>query len=90
MIKENKTRRAIKIVQDLIIVARNFGYEDKEPNYIAKFLDRVELLPGLILEEKDRTDLFEQCVRDICDIYGCEEVINRNKLDVLQKSGFKF
>lgn len=79
MIQENKQRRALKIVQDLIIKARSFAYEEKDPQFMAEFLDKVEYLPALMLEEKDRTDFFERYLKQICDEYDCHEVLNRNK-----------
>lgn len=45
MIQENKQRWAIQIVQDLIIKARSFAYERKDAQFMAEFLDRVELFP---------------------------------------------
>lgn len=79
MIEEAKQKQALKIVQDFIIVARGFAYDEKEVNFIADFLDSVELLPGLMLEEKDRTDLFQRYAKGICEEFDCNEVFARNK-----------
>ncbi|MCU0239838.1 MAG: hypothetical protein MUC29_10375 [Pyrinomonadaceae bacterium] len=80
MIEQTKQKRAIKIIQDLIIIARGMAYEGKDVKLLAEFLDKVEYLPALMLEEKDRTDFFERYLIGICEDYNCPEVLSRNKL----------
>ena len=79
MIKESKQKQALKIVHDFIIKARSFAYEEKDAKFMAEFLDRVEYLPALMLEEKDSTDFFQCYAKGICEEFNCPEVFNRNK-----------
>jgi hypothetical protein len=79
MIETHRQRRGLKIIQDFIIKARSLAYEGKDTKYIAEFLDKIEYLPALMLEEKDRTELFEKYVVSICEEYNCPEILLRNK-----------
>lgn len=79
MIIREKEKQALKIVHDFIIKARSFAYEEKDAKFIADFLDEVEYLPALMLEEKDQTEFFQKYAKGICEQFNCNEVFARNK-----------
>lgn len=79
MIEEAKQKQALKIVHDFIIVARRFAYDEKDAKFIADFLDEVEYLPALILEETNQTEFFQKYAKGICEQFDCNEVFARNK-----------
>lgn len=77
MIQPEKLNSAILAIQDLIIRARSFAYQNYPNEKLAEFLDGIEYLPGLILEKEDRTDSFEQYLEGLCNDYGIPEVFNK-------------
>lgn len=77
MIESNKQKKAIQAIQDLIIEARSLAYNKADHLRLAEFLDSIEYLPGLIIEEKDNTGLFEQYLNDLCSENNCMNVVNR-------------
>lgn len=79
MIVKDKERQALKIIHDFIIKARSFAYENKDGKFMADFLDQVEYLPALMLEEKDQTEFFRDYAKGICEEFDCNEVFARNK-----------
>lgn len=76
MIAEIKRKKAIKAIHSLIIEARSLGYKSASSKDIADFLDGIEYLPTLMLEERDTTLIFEEHLKLFCFQYGCFHVIN--------------
>jgi hypothetical protein len=60
-----------KAVHSLIIEARLMAYNKIEHEKIADFLDKVEYLPCLIMEEKDNSDFFLDCLKAACENFNC-------------------
>ena len=79
MIQENKQKWALKIVHDLIIRARWFAYQEKDSKFMAGFLDEVEYLPALMLDERGETDFFERYAKGICEKYNCSGILTINE-----------
>ncbi len=77
MVENRKQKKAIQAIQDLIIEARNLAHKNSPAKELAEFLDGVEYLPALIIEEKDNTDLFEKFLKDFCTCNNCMNVVNR-------------
>ena len=77
MIESKKQKKAIQAIQDLIIEVRNLAYQNYPSKDLAEFLDGVEYLPALIVEENDRTELFEIFLTDLCVRNNCMSVVNR-------------
>ena len=77
MIESGKQIKAIQAIQDLIIEARSLAYNKTEHIHLAEFLDSIEYLPGLIVEEKDNTALFEQYLNNLYSENNCMNVVNR-------------
>lgn len=77
MIENQKQRKAIQAIQELIVKARNYSYQNMPYERLAVFLDDLEYLPSLIVEDKDNTILFEDNLRDICDRNCCMDVFIR-------------
>ncbi len=75
MIDPQKLTKAIKVIQDLVIVGRTLAYEGCSSQFMAEYLDHLEYLPGLMLEEKDQTDFFEEYLRAIVVSYKCPHVL---------------
>jgi len=82
MLKQEKLNSAILAIQDLVIRARNFAYQNYPNEKLAEFLDDIEYLPGLILEEEDRTELFEDYLEELCTQHGFSEVFTKYKKSV--------
>ena len=77
MIESRKRKKAIQAVHDLIVEARNLAWKNFPNKELAEFLDGVEYLPALIIEEKDNTDLFEKFLKDFCINHNCLSVFYR-------------
>lgn len=77
MVEEQKFKKSIQAVQDLIIEARRMASEGTSNEDLADFLDGVEYLPGLIVETEDRTEVFENYLKMICAEKKCMSVLNR-------------
>ena len=79
MIDKTKEKQALKIVHDFVIKAKSFAYEEKDAKFMAEFPDKVEYLPALMLEERDRTDFFQRYSKGICEQFECDDVLAGNK-----------
>ncbi|KFF03859.1 hypothetical protein [Chryseobacterium luteum] len=79
MIKTEKLNNSILAIQDLIIRARSLAYQNVSMEILAEFLDGLEYLPALILEQDDRTDLFESFLEELCTKYSFLEVLDKYK-----------
>ena len=77
MVKQEKLNSAILAIQDLIIHARSFAYQNYSHEKLADILDGIEYLPALILEKDDKTDLFEDFLKELCTRYDVLEVFNK-------------
>ena len=79
MIKEDKNKKALKAIQDLIIEAGTMAYKNVSSKDLAEFLDDLEYLPALIIEG-DNTELFENYLKEFCSKRNCIHVLNRYKM----------
>lgn len=77
MIKEEKLNCAILAIHDLLVWARSLAYEKCSTEILAKLLDEMECFPAFILENEDRTELFELHLKKICARYKFPDVWNR-------------
>jgi hypothetical protein len=75
MINPIKERKAIRAIQHLLVVGRRLSFEKMPHDKFFIFFDRIEYLPSLILEKKDRTDTFEEYLESICEDFNCNEVM---------------
>jgi len=80
MIIEEKEKKALQSIHDLVIRARLLAYEGMVNQEIATFLDYLEHLPALMLEKDDRTGNFEAYLEEICKLYNCENIFRRYSL----------
>lgn len=62
---DTKHRAAIAAIQGIVIQARLLAYGKVPHEQIADLLDQCEYLPGLLLEQGDRSVEFAQTLRDI-------------------------
>lgn len=69
MINQDKETKAIKAIYDLIIVAKVMAGNGEN---VFAFLDSIEILPALLLEEKNKTRQFELYLQTICNEYDCK------------------
>lgn len=79
MIQDDKQNKAIKAIQDLIIQARIVAFnEHPYPDTpLLNFLNELEYLPALMLEETDQTFFFEDSLEEICQTYDCGYILNK-------------
>ncbi|UTW64179.1 hypothetical protein KFE98_08595 [bacterium SCSIO 12741] len=76
MIETSNYLKAIKAIHNLILEARKMAYEKKNDHVLPEFLDSLEYLPALLLEEKDRSDLFIESLRELCEQYNCMWILD--------------
>ena len=81
VIKKEKEKIALRIIQLLAIKGRTMAYEKEDYNHLAKLMDDLEYLPALMLEEKDRTKTFGDYLG------GIEETFNYHGLQDMFDSG---
>lgn len=82
MVAPEKINSALKAIQHLVILARKMAYDKEDHARIAALLDGTEYLPGLMLEEEDRTEAFREYLAGIADQFGWPGIIE------LYDSGF--
>ncbi len=70
MISQEKSRNALRVIHDIIILARKMAYDKVDHKKIASVLDDLEHLPMLILDENDRTEDFRKYVEGFGEDYG--------------------
>ncbi len=77
MISTEKKLLAIEAIQSLIVQGRTMAYEGVPNDELAKFLDDLEYLPGLMLEKLDRSEQFSEYLKGICEKYDCNRIHGR-------------
>ncbi len=75
MIIPEKTENALRVIQRIIILARKMAYDEADHIKIASVLDDAEYLPGLLLDEKDRTKEFRKFIVGIGEEFGWHSLI---------------
>lgn len=82
MVDEKKLRDAILAIHDLIIRARIMTFEKVSNEVMFDFLDELEYLPALILEDKrENTKRFEEYLESICNRYDYPDILIKYKND---------
>lgn len=82
MVDEEKLRDAILAIHDLVIRARMMAFEKVSNEVIFDFLDDLEYLPALILEDKrENTKRFEEYLESICNRYDYPGILIKYKND---------
>ncbi|WON95078.1 hypothetical protein [Sphingobacterium sp. UGAL515B_05] len=80
MVDEKKLRDAILAIHDLIIRARLMAFEKVSNEVMFDFLDDLEYLPALILEDKrENTKRFEEYLESICNRYDYPGILIKYK-----------
>ncbi|OQP47722.1 hypothetical protein [Niastella populi] len=74
MIKVEKEKKALKAIHDLICHGRKLAYEGTASKILAEFMDDLEYLPALMLQESDTTDLFEEYLKGTCKQFDCDYI----------------
>lgn len=78
MIAHNKQTQAIRAIQDIIIQARFMAYQKESFEKLAQLLDDAEYLPGLMLEEEDKTQVFADYLAHIGKRFpNCQYAVER-------------
>lgn len=73
-----KTKAAIISIHDLMIRGRIIAFDSKSIA-LAGFLDKLEYLPALMLEEKDNSELYEVFLKEFCEEFDCIEIYEKFK-----------
>jgi len=82
MVDDKKLGDAILAIHDLIIRARIMAFEKVSNEVMFDFLDELEYLPALILENKrENTKRFEEYLEFICNRYNCPGILIKYKND---------
>jgi len=76
MIDESKQVKAIDSIHKLIVQARILVFENTSKENLMSYLDDLEYLPAIMLEEKDRTQLFEGYLEEMCARFNCKYIID--------------
>ncbi len=69
---DTQQRAALRAIQDMSVAARKMADDQMPHEQLAKFLDDVDGLFGLLLSTKDIEQGFEPYLRSMCDDYGLE------------------
>lgn len=70
MISNENYPAAHKAIHELVIGGRAMGYENGSPARIARLLDGVEYLIGMLYDEQESTEWFSQYLQGITDEFG--------------------
>ena len=65
MIDPQKTGKAFRAIQGILIAGRAMAHRGDSHDRIAALLDHGEYLPGLVLEPEDRTSTFDEYLASI-------------------------
>ena len=76
MLPGYKQNNAIRVSQQLVIYARKMAYENVSQKDIAKLLDDIEYLLGLISEDEDSTEKFRKYVEGVAADYGISIILD--------------
>ena len=58
---------AIKVIEQLISLARFYSLKERNSRELAEFLDGVSYLPQLLIDEKERTEDFLKCLNQLSE-----------------------
>ncbi|MGE0375875.1 MAG: hypothetical protein AB7I48_03735 [Planctomycetaceae bacterium] len=70
MIRNETYPAAHRAIHRLVIQGRAMGYENEPPAKIAKLLDEVEYLIGMLYDDQESTELFADYLKGITDDFG--------------------
>lgn len=77
MIKEEKIRKSISAIHSLLIKIKMMTVNNTSHLEMYNFIDDVEYLPQLILDQDDKTMVFEKYLEEICEKFDIPEIIKR-------------
>ncbi len=77
MITQKKLSKALKAIQGIIIQARSMAEHTEDSKKIAMLLDLAEYLPGLLLDQDDKTDEFSEFLAGVGHKFpNCQYIID--------------
>lgn len=77
MIKEKKLKKSIEAMHDLLIKLKVMTVNNSPHLEMYNLIDDLEYLPQLMTDEEDRTDLFDQSLKELCRKYNFSDVIKK-------------
>lgn len=81
MINPIKEKKAIVVIHDLLIQLKIMSVNNKPHLEMYNFIDKLEYLPQLIIDDEDRTLIFDQCIEKLCEDHNLPLIIHRYKND---------
>lgn len=69
MVQQEKSSSALSSLQAVLVLARLMAYEQRPHEDIARVLDVAEYLPALLLEKRDTTREFRECLEGLAATY---------------------
>jgi hypothetical protein len=77
MINKDKHTKGLTAIHELLVRGRIMAFEGTTSDEFFIFFDEMEHLPALMLEENNRTELFELCLLEICKKYQSMYIYNK-------------
>ncbi|HBV15071.1 GTP-binding protein EngB [Chryseobacterium carnipullorum] len=77
MINEEKLKKSITAIHDLLIKIKIMTVNNSSHLEMYNLIDDLEYLPLLILEQEDRTDIFNDALKDLCEKHNFLDVIKK-------------
>lgn len=77
MIKENKLKKSVAAIHDLLIKVKLMTVQNSSHLEMYNLIDDLEYLPQLIIEQEDTTHLFEQFLKELCEKFNFPDVIKK-------------
>ena len=76
MIRADKYLRALRAIQQILVAARWMA-GDNQVKEVLQLMDATEILPALLADEVDRTDIFRDTLEDISKTFpSCRRVLD--------------
>ncbi|NOX59056.1 MAG: hypothetical protein GXP29_09395 [Planctomycetes bacterium] len=75
MIANDRREGALRAIQFGIAQARLLAYERESHKRIASFLDELDYLIAMLLEESEQTAMFEEVAREIGREFNCMRIV---------------
>ena len=69
--------KALKALHRLLIHGRMMAFEGTPSQELAWFFDDIELLPALMMEERNTDDFFGAYLKEICVKFKCDHIFSQ-------------
>jgi hypothetical protein len=73
----SKSQTALKALHRLLVHGRTMAFEGTPSQELAWFFDDIELLPALMMAERNTDEFFGEYLQEICIKFKCDYIFSQ-------------